>query len=77
MNSESDKRIGAAAFVYINRSLISPRRPTEHSGWLLCEAWPSLIKIYSAQNQDIIMVYEAMIKVDIYGVGLANTGSQL
>jgi biotin synthase-like enzyme len=27
----------------------------------------------SARNQDIIMVYEAVIKVDIYGVGLANT----
>jgi hypothetical protein len=34
---------------------------------------PSLIKIISARNQDIIMVYEAVIKVDIYGVGLANT----
>jgi hypothetical protein len=33
---------------------------------------PSLIKIISARNQDIIMVYEAVIKVDIYGVGLAN-----
>jgi hypothetical protein len=32
----------------------------------------SLIKIISARNQDIIMVYEAVIKVDIYGVGLAN-----
>jgi hypothetical protein len=30
---------------------------------------PSLIKIISARNQDIIMVYEAVIKVDIYGVG--------
>jgi hypothetical protein len=72
-----------------------PPRPTEHSGWLLCEAWgcpfrsgwfanmvssyafvvikgPSLIKIISARNQDIIMVYEAVIKVDIYGVGLAT-----
>jgi hypothetical protein len=29
---------------------------------------PSLIKIISARNQDIIMVYEAVIKVDIYGV---------
>jgi hypothetical protein len=28
-------------------------------------------------NQDIIMVYEAVIKVDIYGVGLANTRAQL
>ena len=34
---------------------------------------PSLIKIISARKQDIIMVYEAVIKVDIYGVGLANT----
>ena len=34
---------------------------------------PSLIKIISAWNQDIIMVYEAVIKVDIYGVGLATT----
>jgi hypothetical protein len=33
---------------------------------------PSLIKIISARNQDIIMVYEAVIKVDIYGVGLAT-----
>jgi hypothetical protein len=31
----------------------------------------------SARNQDIIMVYEALIKVDIYGVGLANTRAQL
>jgi dTDP-D-glucose 4,6-dehydratase len=31
----------------------------------------------SARNQDIIMVYEAVIKVDIYGVGLANTRAQL
>ena len=38
---------------------------------------PSLIKIISARNQDIIMVYEALIKVDIYGVGLANTRAQL
>jgi hypothetical protein len=38
---------------------------------------PSLIKIISARNQDIIMVYEAVIKVDIYGVGLANTSAQL
>ena len=38
---------------------------------------PSLIKIISARNQDIIMVYEAVIKVDIYGVGLANTRAQL
>ena len=37
----------------------------------------SLIKIISARNQDIIMVYEAVIKVDIYGVGLANTRAQL
>jgi hypothetical protein len=35
----------------------------------------SLIKIISARNQDIIMVYEAVIKVDIYGVGLANSES--
>ena len=38
---------------------------------------PSLIKIISARNQDMIMVYEAVIKVDIYGVGLANTRAQL
>ena len=38
---------------------------------------PSLIKIISARNQDFIMVYEAVIKVDIYGVGLANTRAQL
>jgi len=38
---------------------------------------PSLIKIISAWNQDIIMVYEAVIKVYIYGVGLANTRTQL
>ena len=38
---------------------------------------PSLIKIISARNQDIIVVYEAVIKVDIYGVGLANTRAQL
>jgi hypothetical protein len=38
--------------------------------------WP-LIKIISARNQDIIMVYEAVIKIDIYGVGLANTRAQL
>ena len=35
----------------------------------------SLIKIIRARNQDIIMVYEAVIKVDIYG--LANTRAQL
>ena len=34
-------------------------------------------QIISARNQDIIMVYEAVIKVDIYGVGLANTRAQL
>jgi hypothetical protein len=38
---------------------------------------PSLVKIISARNQDIIMVYEAVIKVDIYGVVLANTHAQL
>ena len=38
---------------------------------------PSLVKIISARNQDIIMVYEAVIKVDIYGVVLANTHTQL
>jgi hypothetical protein len=37
----------------------------------------SLIKIISARNQNIIMVYESVIKVDIYGVGLANTRAQL
>ena len=36
-----------------------------------------LIKIISTQNQDIRMVYKAVIKVDIYGVGLANTRAQL
>ena len=39
--------------------------------------WHSLIKIISARNQNIIMVYESVIKVDIYGVGLANTRAQL
>ena len=34
---------------------------------------PSLIKIISARNQDIFFFYEALIKVDIYGVGLATT----
>ena len=38
---------------------------------------PSLIKIISARNQDIIMDYETVIKVDIYGVGLARTRAQL
>ena len=38
---------------------------------------PSLIKIISARNQDIIMVYGALIKVHIYGLGLANTRAQL
>jgi hypothetical protein len=38
---------------------------------------PSLFKIISARNQDMIMVYEAVIKVDIYGVGLAKTRAQL
>ena len=42
------------------------------SGW-----FANIIKIISARNQDIIMVYEAVIKVDIYGVGLANTRAQL
>ena len=37
----------------------------------------SLIKIISARNQDIIMVYEAVIKVDVYGIGLANTRTEL
>ena len=37
---------------------------------------PSLIKIISARNQDI-MVYDAVLKVDIYGVCLANTRAQL
>jgi hypothetical protein len=35
----------------------------------------SLIKIISARNQDIIMVYEALIKVDIYGVGVIQEQS--
>ena len=38
---------------------------------------PSLIKVISARNQDMVMVYEVLIKVDIYGVGLANTRAQL
>ena len=38
---------------------------------------PSLIKIISARNQDIIRVYEALINIDIYGVGLANNRAQL
>ena len=37
----------------------------------------NLIKIISARNQDIIMVYEAVIKVDIYGACLANIRAQL
>jgi hypothetical protein len=37
----------------------------------------SLIKIISARNQDIIMVSEAVMKVDIYSVSLANTRAQL
>ena len=37
----------------------------------------SLIKIISVGNQDIIMDYEAVIKVDIYGVGLESTRAQL
>jgi hypothetical protein len=47
------------------------------SGWFVVIKGPSLIKIISARNQDIIMVYEAVIKVDVYGVGLANTRAQL
>jgi hypothetical protein len=38
---------------------------------------PSLIKIISARNQDIIMDYEAVIKVDIYGVGLITPNGPL
>jgi hypothetical protein len=38
---------------------------------------PSLIKIINAWNQDIIMDYEAVIKVDICGIGSANTRAQL
>jgi hypothetical protein len=38
---------------------------------------PNLIKIISARNQDIIMVNESVLKVDIYGVGSANTRAQL
>jgi hypothetical protein len=34
-------------------------------------------KFMGARNQDIIMVYEALIKVGIYGVSLANTRAQL
>ena len=37
---------------------------------------PSRIKIISARNQDIILVYEDVIKVDIYVVGLPNTRAQ-
>ena len=33
---------------------------------------PSLLKIISARNQDIIMVYEALIKVDIYSAPSLN-----
>ena len=38
---------------------------------------PSLIKIMCARNQDIIMVFEALIKIDIYGVSLAKIRVQL
>jgi hypothetical protein len=44
--------------------------------WFVVIKGPSVIKIISARNQDIIMVYEAVIKVDIYGVGLANNRAQ-
>jgi hypothetical protein len=35
------------------------------------------VEFINARNQDIIMVYEAVTKVDICGVGLANTHAQL
>jgi hypothetical protein len=38
---------------------------------------PTPHKEHEINNQDIIMVYEAAIKVDIYGVGLANIRAQL
>jgi hypothetical protein len=58
---------------------VSKRLICEHGKFIcICSnKGPSLIKIISARNQDIIMVYEAVIKVDIYGVGLANTRAQL
>jgi hypothetical protein len=56
---------------------LHPVRNTKLTPHTLVINGPSLIKIISARNQDIIMVYEAVIKVDIYGVGLANTRAQL
>jgi hypothetical protein len=58
---------------------VSKRLICEHGKFIcICsnEGTESDQKI-SARNQDIIMVYEAVIKVDIYGVGLANTRAQL
>jgi hypothetical protein len=37
----------------------------------------AVLPVLHSRNQDIIMVYDALIKVDIYGVGLANTRAQL
>ena len=38
---------------------------------------PSLIRVVGARNQDVVVVCEALIEVDIYGVGLADTRAQL
>jgi hypothetical protein len=38
---------------------------------------PCSVTSLRPRNQDIIMVYEALITVDIYSVGLANTRAQL
>ena len=58
---------------------VSKRLICEHSKFICISSneGTESDQLISARNQDIIMVYEAVIKVDIYGVGLANTRAQL
>jgi hypothetical protein len=65
---------------YVKRGVSVSKRLICKHGKFICicsNKGTEFIKIISARNQDIIMVYEALIKVDIYGVGLANTRAQL
>jgi hypothetical protein len=60
---------------YVKRGVsVSKRLICEH-GKFICIC--SNKGTESDRNQDIIMVYEAVIKVDINSVGLANTRAQL
>jgi hypothetical protein len=65
---------------YVKRGVyVSKRLICEHGKFIcICSnKGTESDQIISSQNQDIITVYEAVIKVDIYGVGLANTRAQL